>query len=276
MDTELGLAPLGFLELKPPDLITAAAAAGFSSVGIRARAVTPGGIEYPLLPGSPMERETRSRLASTGLSIFQLEIVSLKRDLDVSACRPLFETAASLGASRLVVSGDDSDFQVMVERLAQLCELAYEYRVLIDVEFMPYRPLNSLLSALRLVESAGQQNAFVMLDALHLQRSGGKVTEVQAAPEGAIGVFQICDAPLAPPASNLLIQEAREGRRLPGEGELPLAQLLSVIAPNVHLAAEVPLGLEHSHISAIDRLKAISASTRRLIQKHEAGRGAKI
>ena len=140
MGTELGLAPLGFLELEPPDLITAAAAAGFSSIGVRARAVTPGGIEYPLLPGTPMERETRSRLANTGLSILQLEIVSLKRDLDVSACRPLFETAASLGASRLVVSGDDPDFQVMVERLAQLCELASEYRVLIDVEFMPYRP----------------------------------------------------------------------------------------------------------------------------------------
>ena len=87
----------------------------------------PGGIHYPLRPGSAELREAVARLDDTGVAVLQVELVSLHREMDVRRVRPLLETAAELGAERLVVSGDDPDPSVVSARLAEVADLAAEY-----------------------------------------------------------------------------------------------------------------------------------------------------
>jgi sugar phosphate isomerase/epimerase len=249
----LGLAPLGFLELDPPALIEVAAAAGFAWVTARTRAAVAGGAEYPLDPGSPRGRETAARIDATGVRILQVELVSLGRETDTRAYRGLLEGGAALGATRVVASGDDPDDLVVIERLAALCELAAELDMVVDLEFMPFRAVATLPQALDIVGATGSDNACVMVDALHLFRSGGSVADVAAAPPARLGICQLCDAPSRAPASAHLATEAREGRLLPGQGELPLQELVATLPPEVSYAVEVPLAAPHGELPAPER-----------------------
>lgn len=68
------------------------------------------------------------------------------------------------------------------------------------------------------------RNGKVLIDALHLFRSGGTVADVQAMDAHLIGALQLCDAPLQGPDPSdtpAILAEARAGRLPPLEGELP-------------------------------------------------------
>jgi sugar phosphate isomerase/epimerase len=251
---DLSLAALGFLELDPPALLDVAAEAGFSSVSLRTWAAVPGGPEYPLLEGGPLSEGTRKRMDATGVGILQIELVSLARKIEIESYRPVLEGGAALGAARVVASGDDEE-SVVVERLAQLCDVAGELGMSVDVEFMPFRRLATLTQALAVVARTDRDNARVMVDALHLFRSGGSVAEVAAAPRSRIGVCQLCDAPLVGPDEAAFATEAREHRFLPGDGELPLRDLVNALPGGVPLAAEVPNGVLFAGVSPADRAK---------------------
>jgi hypothetical protein len=63
---------------------------------------------------------------------------------------------------------------------------------------------------------------------LHLARTGGVSADVLTAPAGLIRSAQFYNPPAAPPESEAaIIAEARSGRMPPGEGDLPLRELLS-------------------------------------------------
>ena len=262
----LSLAALGFLELGPPALIDVAAASGFSSVSLRTWAAVPGGPEYPLIEGGPVGLETRERLDATGVGIFQIEVVSLARDVAIDSFRPVLEGGAALGAERVVAAGDDDDPAVLVEQLATLCDISADLGMSVDVEFMPFRRLATLSQALDLVERVGRSNAHVMVDALHLFRSGGSPADVAAAAPERLGVCQLCDAPLAAPRRGDLAEEARERRLPPGSGELPLHDLVAALPPDVRFAVEIPNELLFAGLSPVDRARVAFRSTSSLLQ----------
>lgn len=263
----LGLAALGFLELDPPALVEVAAAAGFASVTLRTRAAMPGGAEHPVPAGGRSAIETRARLRDTGVAVAQVELIALAGDLDVSGCRPMLEDGAALGATRVVATGDDPDPAVVAARLAALCELAAPLGMTVDLEFMPFRCLATLEQALDVLARAGQPNARVMVDVLHLFRSGGSVEALRAAPAERLGMCQLCDAPLVGPPAHLLAAEARERRLLPGEGEFPLTELLLALPPATPLAAEVPLAGQFPDESATERAKRLYQASQALVAR---------
>ncbi len=65
----LGLAQLSLVNTAPPELVGVAAQAGFDFIGVRVRPVTPTERPYNLQPGSPMLRETLSRMHDTGITV---------------------------------------------------------------------------------------------------------------------------------------------------------------------------------------------------------------
>ena len=262
---DLTLAPLGFLDLDPPTLISVAGEAGFCSVTLRAAPAVPGGIHYPLRPGSAELRETVARSTDTGVGVLQIELVSLHPATDVPAVRALLEAGAELGATRLVVSGDDPDLFVVSARLAEIADMADEYGVTVDVEFMPFRALGTIGQALEVVSAAGRENVAVMVDALHLARSGGTAADVAAADSNRLRVLQLCDAPLVAPAGDLLATEARDGRLLPGEGALPLDALLAAMPSDTIFVGEVPIA--GTSLPPLDRAQAIFEATARVVER---------
>ncbi|HYE91197.1 MAG TPA: hypothetical protein VEA38_09265, partial [Terriglobales bacterium] len=82
-----------------------------------------------------------------------------------------------------------------------------------------------------------------IIDALHFSRSGGLPAHVAAVDPALLRYAQLCDAGAdmpAPTDTPALIREARTGRLLPGEGVLPLGELIAALPADAPLAIEAP------------------------------------
>lgn len=255
----LSFAHLAALEVGPPALIDLVAAAGFASTSLRMRRTVPGSPEYPLADPT-LRRATKARLAATGTAVLYVELVALERGLDPQALVPMLEAGAEIGATRVLASGDDADPAVVAGKLAETCDVANRYGMAVDIEFMPFRAVRSLADAVAVIRRAGAPNAHILVDALHVFRSGSSLVELRALDPRLIGTFQICDAPAAPPAD--LAFEARQHRLLPGTGGLDLAALITALPDGVPIGVEVPMGLTHPGLDAAARARTAVAHTR--------------
>lgn len=236
----IGIAHLSALDLPPVIFARQAARAGFSTVGLRLNPAMPGGVAYRVLASSPELSELKRVLAGEAIGVADIEFVALLPDIHIDRLQWMLEVGAELGARSLTVSGDDPDRQRLTARFAQLCELAAPFGLRIDLEFMRWREVADLPSALAVVQGAEQRNGAILLDALHLYRSGGDAAAVAAVPRGLIAAVQLCDAPRLAPPPELIIHEAREGRLAPGQGELPLAALLAALPEGIDFSVEMP------------------------------------
>jgi sugar phosphate isomerase/epimerase len=101
------------------------------------------------------------------------------------------------------------------------------------------RAVRSLDDAVAFIGASGCANAALCVDALHLARSGGTPAQVAALARSQLAYVQLCDAPELLPAGQTLLDEARGGREHPGEGGLPLRELVASLTPDVALSIEV-------------------------------------
>lgn len=265
---EIGLAHLTALDLAPPLFVVEAARAGFGFVGLRVVPATVGGPAYPTRVGTDAHRALKRVLADEGVRLGDIEFIQLTPDIDVSAFAGLFESAADLGAVSVTASGDDDDHARLTAHFAELCDLARQFGLRVDLEFMRWRAIGTLPQAEAIVRAAGKANGAILVDALHLHRSGGLPGDLIAIPARFVRAAQICDAAGEIPATEAaIIAEAREGRLPPGEGALPLDGLLDSLPADTTLSVEMPLPA----LAGCDRIATAFAATRRLLERGTRG-----
>jgi sugar phosphate isomerase/epimerase len=240
----LSLAHLSVLDLTPPELVSVAAAAGFGTVGIRLTATPSVGVPpYDVLHEGPLLRETLRRLDDTGVSVFDTEFLRFEPEHPVGIPEGFLEVSARLGAKHVLVMSAEPEEARTLERFADLCDRAATYGLHVGLEFAIYTGVRTLAHAARLVKESGRANASVLIDALHFSRSGGLPSDVATVDPALFRYVQICDAGPDMPRPDdtpALIREARTDRLLPGEGVLPLADLIAALPAGVPLAIEAP------------------------------------
>ena len=223
------------------EFVRSAGQAGFAAVGLRLHPAFPGAPFYALHPGGAEMREVKSALKDAGMSVYDVEFVVIDKDFRPPELIPVFEAAAELGAQRLSVCGDDPDSGRFTDKLSELASLAASTELGIDLEIMPWRHICSLERAVSAVHSAQSDNIGILIDALHLSRSGAGPSDLLAIEPNLIRSVQLCDASAGMPANvGGLIAEARGGRLAPGAGTLPLLELLETVPPSAALTVEVP------------------------------------
>ena len=250
MNRTIGLAHLSALHLSPPELVDAAAAAGFSSVGIRVHPATRSEAPYPMAAGSFMSAQTIERLAGTGLAVRDVEVFTLDGNRGRKEWEPVLEAGAALGAGVLNVIGADPDPARLTDSLAALVDDARKYGIRPSIEPISYQPLDSVPAAGLLVDRTG---CGIMLDVLHFVRAGGHIADLKTLPAGAVTVTQLCDGPARTPALPVPHRmplgqdvngsarqiESRAKRLAPGEGVFPLREILAAL-PEAPISVEVP------------------------------------
>jgi sugar phosphate isomerase/epimerase len=108
----------------------------------------------------------------------------------------------------------------------------------------------------------------VLIDALHLWRSGGTPADVAGLDPRRISAYvQLCDARGPRPATGALRQEARGGRHYPGTGDIPLAQILDALPEGLPLAVEVPRA-QDAGLPVIERARRAGEATRRFLAQY--------
>ncbi|HEX5193224.1 MAG TPA: TIM barrel protein [Solirubrobacteraceae bacterium] len=274
-DRELALAILAVLDAPPADVVEVAAAAGFDAItlrlggGNRERPDEPEA--HPLIGDTPARRATLRRLQETGLGVLDVEVLRLRPDTDVVAVRPMLESAQALGARHLLVVGLDDDHARLAETFGALCSEAEPYRVRPALEFMRMSSVPTVHDADRIVSAAGHPAGAVLVDPLHLARSGGTPADVAplaAAHPDRYPYVQLCDAPLRAPGYGMtrdLYVEAVQHRLNPGDGELPLRELLDVLPDRIPIGVEAPVAALADRPPA-ERARASLQATRRLLE----------
>lgn len=244
------------LDVSPPDLVSACAAAGLDFVGFRVAAGGPGEELWPLSPGSPMLRETLRRLQDTGLYVNEVDVLPIRPDTRPADAEPAMEIAALIGARYMISFVEDDDLARVGDTLASLTAPAAAHGLQILVEPMSYKKISRYAQARRLIEEA--PGIGVVVDPLQFIRSGDTLDDARTLDPSTVPFIQLCDGPLTAPTdlprttplprgqssgTSVTQLEARAWRLPAGEGELPLAALAGIF-PDVPVSVEAPnLGL---------------------------------
>jgi sugar phosphate isomerase/epimerase len=278
----VGVGHLTILDVAPPDLVQLGHEAGFEAVGIRIGVASPAEEPWPMEVGSPMLAETLARMDATGTVVQDVEIVVITPDTRAESFDKLFEVGAQLGARFLNVMVTDPDVGRAHDTFAALCERALPFGLRPCMEGISYMAVRDLETAYRVLDGTG---GGLIVDPLHIQRSGDDIADLRRIDPSALGYLQLCDGPRDVPASlrvpgglprgqaagdDVRQLESRAGRLLPGEGDIPVADFaaalpadlpVSVEAPNRQLLAELgPAGFLRRARQAAARVLDAAAS----------------
>lgn len=251
MKRKLGLAALTCIELAPPDLAAAAAAAGYDCVGFRLI-----GVPGQTLPAFEL-RELESRLADSDLEVLDVEIFRLEAGTDVASFESTLAIAARLKATEILVHGADADASRLAESFARLCDLAGKYGLRANIEPMPWVDVSTVAQAKRILQGT---NGAVLVDAIHFFRADNGFDDLKDAP---LRYVQFCDAHAGTPGDlQEVIRQARGDRLFPGEGALDLRGMLSALPADLPMSLEIPLARK---IEPFERAKQVLAATRKFL-----------
>jgi sugar phosphate isomerase/epimerase len=154
--------------------------------------------------------------------------------------RDFLETGEVVKARSLSLT-DIAGLHVSVDEAARafggVCDRAADHGLLAQIEFMSMSSLPTLADAWAVVQAANRPNGGIVLDSWHFFRTG-TLSDLDAVPADRISGVQISDALRkrhGDPAQDTAT------RLMPGEGELPLRDLLVALREGGCVA---PIGVE--------------------------------
>jgi sugar phosphate isomerase/epimerase len=274
---QLSLANLTVADAGPLELLDAAATAGFDSVNMwlipppaMAAFNVKCGATTPVVGNPTLIREINARIATTGVRIFEASCSWLAPSFTRSEIAPVLDTMAQIGTQRVSVVGWDTDRPRLIANLAALCADAAAYGMTVTLEFMPYSAVRTVADTAEVLAAVGAANLDVLVDALHLARSGGTPADLQLLDPRRIGVVQLCDAPAAAPPPEQLRDESVNRRLYPGDGELPLDALLEALPSDIVIEIECPT-VEHAAQSIVERARLSAQRSRHFLEGRKRG-----
>ncbi|WP_156680930.1 sugar phosphate isomerase/epimerase family protein [Sphingomonas profundi] len=247
-------------EFGPIETIDAAVAGGFDAVGLW--------IE-PADWTDATTRAAKARLADAGLPLLDVEVVWIKPGpLDPDHLR-IIDIGAEMGAANVLVVSSDPDQGATAAKFARLCAHGGERGMRIALEFGMFTDVKTIDQALAVIAAAGDPAAALLVDPIHLSRSGGSPEDVAAVPRHLLPYAQMCDAvAIGPDPHDFdgIIREAVDERLQTGEGALPLAAVMRALPDRVPLSIELrSKALRDAFPDPGARAKAVADATRRFL-----------
>jgi sugar phosphate isomerase/epimerase len=214
---------------------------------------------YPLWSlrhDAALRREFKAALRDLGIAIAIGEGATVLANVEVDDYAADLDLYAELGAQRIGTRCLDPDLERSFDKFSRLAEMTAErgFRAT-TLEYAPYHPLNHLDKATAMIARVGKPNFRLLIDVMHLFRSGSTPRDVALLPPDIIEYVQVCDIRMEPTGGDYLAEATRE-RLVPGTGDIPLRELLSVIPTHVPLGIEVPmLSMAEAGVPALDRMR---------------------
>jgi sugar phosphate isomerase/epimerase len=263
----LGLEWLSEIGLPPPDLVTLAADAGCRYISTILKRVDYNPFRYPvwsLLDDATLRREMKARMADRGVSISLGEGCLIESDHDVRDHQRALDIFAELGAKRINTVSLDPDRNRTYEQIGRLAEMALDTGLQLTVEFVPMLTISTLDHAIDLVTGLRQSHVKILIDTMHFVRAGHSASEIANHDPNLFGYIQISDGPLT--GADDYMEEAMNNRMIPGEGEMPLRDIIVALPADLVISMEVPLKrMADEGVSALERVSRTATATRTLL-----------
>lgn len=209
-----------------PEKIEVTARAGFDGIELWCQDV-----ETYLEDGGSLSR-LRAMLSHAGLAVPSMIALQAWAHLSpeewrafLPVARRRLRLASELGCPRLVASPSRPvcPIEQTAERYADLLRLGRSIGTLPVMEFLGFtEQVKDLPTVLEVVARSNDPQATIVLDPFHIFRGGGSFRDVLLVPGHRVGICHFNDAVGTPPRE----QQTDADRVMPGEGALPLVDLL--------------------------------------------------
>lgn len=249
----------------PPEFIRTAAKAGYDAVSLRTIPMNlEGEIPFDIAKDKELFKETKRALDETGIIFNDTENAVIRDGLDVKEYEPALEAAAELGVKFLLSGIWSTDYNYVLEKYSELCDLAAEYDMRVSIEPVTWSCMPDVATAARLIKESGRENVGLVIDVLHYYRSRNAMDVLQGLPREWFNYAHLCDCVKEIPTDNeTLVHDGRAERLYPGEGAIPIKEIIDQI-PWVVRGVEVPhmkrlgeLGLEEHARRALQAAKRV-------------------
>jgi len=249
-----------------PVFISAAAAGGAETICLS--------VEHPRLHDWAGLRETRTQLDASNISVAMGDGFLLQPQVGLDRLERNLDLLAEIGAPLANTCAYEPDPDIerdpgyIEDLLGEFCRIARTAGIGVLLEFTPLSHVPSLASAADLVQRLGQPNLQILIDTLHLARAGEGPDDLRKVDQRLIGYCQLSDGPLVSESLSAYLDEALYDREIPGQGQLPLEEELSLLPRDITISAEVPLRrLAQAGISPEERARRILDGSRSLLAR---------
>ena len=274
MKHDYSLAHLTAPKLSPPELVEVAAAGGYRYVGLRLTRVAPGDPVPPLATDARLRRETKARLAATGVEVLDIELARLGPETEPAAFERLLEVGAELGARHVIGQLPDPDRARKIERFAALCDLASRFGLTVELEFPSWTETPDLTEATHVLRAVNRANAGLLIDVLHFTRSRSRIEDLRQLPREWFRFAHVCDAAAEAPATTEgLIRTARVERLFPGEGGIDVRGILAALPEDIPYTLEIPRTILASLVGEKECARLALLAARRVLDTPGAATG---
>lgn len=242
--------------------IDAAAAAGFTGIGLRPK-------DYDRARTSGLsDADLRALLGSHGIAVVEHQALRAWATGPTAAEDELLAVADALGGTYVIaVAAELPDRDEAAAQLARLATRAAEHGLLVALEFMPWSDVRDARTAWEIVHACGHPSAGILVDAWHHFRGGGSVEQLRDIPPERVIAAHLADADAH--VVGTLLEDTISRRRIPGEGDLPLVDFVRAFEAETEIAVEV-LSDEQRALPPREAARRAGDGARRVI---EAARG---
>lgn len=260
-----GLPPVAFVEL------AADLGAPNLAVGLFSMPDNPFGYPaYSLRDDAALRREMKAAMRDRGVAIVLGEGFVVRPGAGMRERARDVEVFAELGARRLNTVSMDPDLGRSFDEFAVVAEMAAAAGMESSVEFGPGLGTPDLATALAAVRHVGRPDFKLLIDTMHLARTGGTAADLAALDPALIGHIQLSDS-LKTDRFATYMEEAMYERMAPGDGELPLVDILAALPRHLNVGLEIPLRSEAlAGVGPGERLGRCVAAARTVLAKADA------
>jgi sugar phosphate isomerase/epimerase len=274
MENKFSLAQLTIIGCPPPEMAHIASRAGYDFVGYRPIPLgIPGEIAF-LPEDKALLRQTKAALKDTGVKVHDIELARILADISPKDYVPAMEVGAELGARHLISSAwttDRTDRNFIVERYAEICDLAKPFGLTVSLEFPSFSRLTNLQEAADIVGAANRDNCGILIDTLYFHLSQIGLDELEALPREWVHFLHIADSPLEIPTTREgLVHIARDARLYLGEGCIDFAAIFQRL-PQVPYSIELPNLKRVEELGQEEHARRCLESAKRYLETHAAG-----
>ena len=242
----LGIENISVFGLPPVEFVNLAADLGCQHISTGLTSFDFGVCDYAafsLRDDAALRREMIAAMRDRGVSISLGEGLTVRTGGDVRNYASDLDIMCELGVDRINTVSMDPDLNRSFDQFGILAEMAASRGVETTTELSPSLTVADLPTALAAARHVGRPDFRLLIDTMHLVRSGSGPADIAALDPDLIGYVQLCDAPLEPRFESYF-EESMFERMAPGSGELGLRELVAVLPRDRVFGLEVPLRSE--------------------------------
>jgi sugar phosphate isomerase/epimerase len=265
----LGIDFISVLGLPPVEFAVLAKDLGCQQISIGLSPITQNPHRYPawsMREDAALRRDFRTALADNGITLALGEAFLIMAGKEIRDAEADLDVMQEIGAPQVNILALDSNWPWVIAELAWFTEMAAKRGMKTTLELLPGVGIGTLERAVAALAEIGNPALRLLLDSMHLYRSGASTAAIAALDPAMIGHVQLCDVPRI--SAMNYGAEATHHRLPPGKGDLPLGEFVAALPREIPIGLEVPmLAAAEAGIGPYERLAPCVAAARALFAR---------